>query len=76
MKWQEAEVLDVGHAVLDAGKGPAIEEVGGVHRVAGLPQDVGEGMETLGLAHRVVEQQYLCHVGSLVVRSVRASLEA
>src|SRR5262249_24737729 len=61
----EADLLGVGHAFLDAPEGTAVEQVRRVHRVAGLPQLIGEGVEARPLTLRVVEEQDLGHLAPL-----------
>ena len=53
------------HALLDRAERAPVEEVGRVHGVARAAQLVREGVEPLGLAHRVVEEQHLGHLGLL-----------
>jgi hypothetical protein len=52
-------------ALVDRTEGAPVEEVGGVHRVAGAPQIVREGVEARGLTLSMVEEQYLCHLASV-----------
>jgi hypothetical protein len=57
----EADLLGVGHSLLDRGEGLPLKEIGCVHAMPGAPQLVGKSMEALRLTHRVVEQQHVSH---------------
>jgi len=67
----ETDLSGVRETLVDRAEGATVEEVGGVHRVAGASQLVREGVEARGLTLCMVEEQYLCHLASCVSSSDR-----
>jgi len=59
-----ADFADIGLALVDAAERAPSEQVGRMHRVAGLVELVGEGAEARRLTLHVVKEQYLCHDAS------------
>src|SRR5580700_8104264 len=57
----KADLPGISHPVLEGGEGPALEQVGRVHGVAGVAQLVGEGDDAGGQSLRMVEEHYLGH---------------
>jgi 4-carboxymuconolactone decarboxylase len=57
----KADLLRVPHPLLEGGEGPALEQIGHVHGVAGAAQLLGEGDDAGGQSLRMVEEHYLGH---------------
>ena len=55
----ESDRFGEGHAFLEGGEGAAVEQVGGVHRVTGSAQLIGEANDSRGETLNVVEQNDL-----------------
>ena len=62
----EADLVGVGHAVIEVVERPPFVEVGGVHGVPGSSQLIGELVEPRCLSLCVMEQQYFGHVQHLL----------